>query len=249
MTPQEVEDVRLFVDHTTKRLINAALHAPNSKYKTVEDAQKALEDHKEKFGMLELHDVAHTIVSYEKSDGKNLVPAFLRSGKEGGPYGKETALEEVPALVWIDLTGKGPLFTSMCTKKGREDFKEWIQNNESRTRKEKIVAIVDAIDDTDFESVRRGYESMLREVLIGIEEKKVDTDAKRAEIEADLTSTFDDHLKNPEPIYLQFQKNIFENHQKDPAILLHEFQRICGPLLERLRRKDEIKKEKGEQLP
>ncbi|NQV89843.1 hypothetical protein HQ487_00375 [Candidatus Uhrbacteria bacterium] len=240
LSEEEKADVGRFVEHVSKRLVNAALHRPGAEISTKEKAKQCLFDPKERFGFISFHDPAHAIAMYDKSEGKSLVPSFLTATLEEGYTDPNVMLEEFPALIFSQIFEGRPLFASFLDSESTSALMEVLTVGDYEHPEVAKVAfekIASEVDHKDFESVRRAYEKTIVLFLSETAFRRVPEhkeEVKQTGEEALLLSA-----SNPDEKYLLLARTIFEQYGSNKKVLFQEFQRICGPLLERLRRKDE----------
>lgn len=238
LTPEERRDVELFRDHVAKRLVNAALRRPGAGAVTKAEAAQHLFEPEERFGFIDFHDPAHVITAYDRSNGRDLTPFFLKVTPEEGYTNPEVIKDEFPALVWARIFGGRPLFVSLLSPDSAHELIELLKDGRyehPEEMKRHLDELLDNFNHEDFESVRRTYESI---IILYLKETAFRRSGKGKGLKEGLDEAFESSQDQPDPKYLLLLHNVFEQYPKDPKTLFYEFQRICEPLLTRLRRKD-----------
>lgn len=242
LSSEEKAQVGLFVEHVSTRLVNAALRRPGTGSTTKAGAARHLFDPEDQLGFISFHDPAHAIVAYDRSDGKDLVPAFLKVTPTESYTSSKMVEEEFPALVWSKIFGGRPLFVSFLHEDTMRDLFEVMKHDKYEDPVQMQAGldhIASQVNHRDFESVRRAYEATI--VLYLNQTASRRAGAQASAMKEALEIGFRQSQESPEPKYLQLIRNVFENYEKDKKTLFSEFQRICGPLLARLQLKDQKK--------
>lgn len=251
LTPEEMEEFRLFVEYASKRLANAALHIPGEEITTKEDAVRTLQGLKDHMGRLAFHDVAHALINYEDHHEDNsIVPAFLRNKKR---YNDIEAISEEPrALMWDSFIGNHPIFISLMDpvrrrellKRARRAFPSPELNPENQARFAAVENAVKNCDkDSSFETAFDGYQNIIY-ALVRSTNQSAFIEATNSTFPEEHEATQNQydrivgHLKtNPDSKLVAVARAVFENYEKDPKILFKEFRRIAGPLLDQLKKR------------
>jgi hypothetical protein len=241
LKPEERRDLELFRDHAAKRLVNAALNRPGVGAGNRTEAMQHLFESQEQFGLISFHDPAHVITAYDRSDGRDLTPSFLKVTPEEGYTNPEVIKDEFPALVWARIFGGRPLFVSLLNPVSAKDLFETFKSGDYERPEEMqkdLDQLFKELNPKDFESVRRTYE---RIIILYLQQTAFCREGDGKGLTDGLEEAFQSSQLDPDPKYLQLLQNVFNQYPKDKKTLFKEFQRICAPLLDRLRRKDEQK--------
>lgn len=244
LTKEELRDFYLFAEHVSVRLVNALVSTPGNGVNTIEDAKAFLNQHDASFGMVQVHDVAHGIVAFQREKENSVVPRVFKLGTQASMTDERSIQEEIPAIMWGTFTSERPVFVMLMHP---ERAQRWLEDSRRKYEKipgsetfvKRLATIIENLDHTDFENVRRGYESVVREVLKFnvMNQGRVD----KIQIPDVLKATddaMDHHLENPNPHTVELLRTVYDHYDSgDQKVLFHEFQRICKPILERLRLK------------
>ncbi len=241
LSEAEKRDVGLFIEYVSKRLVNAALHRPGQEAKDESDAEKKLNDHAETFGFIPNHDPAHAIMTYERSDENSVVPTFFKKGLQATFLDPEALAEEFPALLWSgpvnELNWFTALFEERTSKKLFDVLRARAQaSSDARMYLPAVEALEADLDRTDFDSVRRTFETFTILFLKTTSAKSMNTSIIREGIPA-MDEALARTQAHPDERYLALARKIFDEYPSNKRVYFEEFKRIMAPLLERLRRK------------
>lgn len=243
LSEEEKRDVALFVQHAGERLINAILNRPGQKITSPEEALRILNNPEERFGIIPLHDPAHCITTFERSEENSVVPAFFKHTTEEAFLNPHVTAEEFPALLWSRPIENMNIFTSLFEQESATRLFEVLRKravaSSDPTRYSPMVdALEQELDSTNFESVRRIFEEFTILFL-----KTSSPGAIKPELIKKAEPFLDESVRtsqtNPDEKYLVFAQRLFNEYKTNKRIYIEEFERILKPLLERLRAKDD----------
>lgn len=242
LSEEERRDVTLFVRHAGERLINAILNRPGQAVTSPEEAIRILST-EERLGIIPLHDPAHCITTFERSDENSVVPAFFKHTSEDAFTNPQVIAEEFPALLWSRPVENMNLFTSLLEQESATKLFKVLKDRAATSSNPKrylpMTKELEAkLNPTDFASVRKTFEEFTILFLKTSRSEVIDPELiKRAEpfLDASVTTS----QTHPDEKYLAFAQKIFNEYKTNKRIYIDEFERILKPLLERLRRKNE----------
>jgi len=239
VTAEEKEDISNFARYAGKRLANASLHAPMFE-KGVADGREGVQlAMKEGAFPRMYHDVLHAMLAYEKSNGESLTPAYLKVPNKNAQLTDPAAIqEEVMVYLWQNNANfmrrvfRGDDLHMLMETTVGYDIRPYME-----ARIQELAPLNEASPLEYYLGIHEAYCVALLRKIAG------DTGDKSTG--ADIEKAFELIANNRSAEYVHIAELLYENAQSknpDPKILLHEFQRILKPLLERLRVKSEREK-------
>jgi hypothetical protein len=229
-----VLDVKYFAEYAIPRLVVGSVYSPESiraHYAYDHDYLYAPENSSTRvFGHVQEgllgHDLFHATAAYVLSGGQSLVPEYTKQESNQAARSNLACIqEEIFAMVWDGKFPYDVLRLADTDLSFKTRFASYFKDSVEETRKE--FSEFPNITENTFETFLSAWEYFS---LAKINREKIN----------DLIPQLS---ANRSPKYVAVMRNIFENSQSknpDPNILLHEWQRVLLPLLERLRRKGEI---------
>lgn len=232
VTDQEKEDVANFARYAGRGLASAALHAPLfAQYIALgrPGVQIALRQGVRPF----YHDALHAMFAYDRTGGESLTPAYLNVSETNAQYTDPAAIqEEAMVLLWqnaqafMERVFKGEDALALAGEIFIGDAAY------EKARVQEVLPLKDVSPIEYYLGIHEAYCLNLLSIVVG------NNEAQRA----DLKKAFEVVARNRSQEYVHVMELLYNNSQSqnpDPKVLLHEFQRILKPLLERLRGKSE----------
>lgn len=246
-SPEELYDVRIFAEYTIPRLTSSATHQPHLQriFQKKDSALQEVETDLFRGAPLGTnligHDLIHASVAYLESGGKNLRPKYNSYDLSLGGLGEDDidcVREEMVVLVFQGQL----LFKEMMsgTLNTHQSLREWLIVNKYGSEIEKIEILFGEEGEASLnQSVT--LESILRFIeFLGVYLASTEQKA------LDMWHTLGQERS---PYFTELVQGIFNNAQEDipdQKFLLHEWQRLMIPLLKRLRRKSEMRKDSSD---
>jgi hypothetical protein len=229
VSQEDLLDLELFAEYVAPRLKAGSAASPL--HKDLTDDQKLNDPHRLAPVSFFAHDLLHGFVAYANSNGKSLVPEYMKTeSKEEMFMSPESIMEEIFVQIWDAYQDEESLIVALfksdnpeidaqnaISPSWREDFKKYYQEYLPSEMKES-----DPLE----------YYMSLWELVYLLRNSQRDVAILYSELE---------HVRPP--VYKEVMKRLYQNSLRenpDPKILFHEFQRILDPLLARLRRKEAI---------
>ena len=251
LTADEKEDFRIYVEYASKRIIGSGMQFLHPRLHNKEKALEILNIEKSENPYISFHDIVHSIITYE--DKGKTAPGFAT---EYSINNIDLIAEELRVNMWEGILSKYSIFIALMDENRKsewlKDFDKWfekriaLKDHELLEIREKVLALVNKCNSSSFPSVISTYEDIV--FLLtgdvntgnlriffkdqeGYSEEWVEAIKRKYE---HITNIIKD---NPDPKFLRLAEIIFENYDKNPKILFHEFKAICGKLVENLKKR------------
>lgn len=249
LTEEELRDFSIFVDYASKRLVNTQVvehlgHLKNYKQRALKKIGKL----KSNMGSIAFHDISHCIVTVARGEaGNSVVPAFLKEGTQ--PNNIKVIQEEAFALMWENVFGRYPLFIYFLKPELKQELIDAYNkrfsgmtrvNEEVEDFLEKVSDSLTDIDYASFDSVFKAYQTLAYLTVKKVNQRGFNKHATKDEYDA-MNHAYDeisaDLIRHPDEKLVSLARSVFENYDSNPKILFQEFMKICGPLIERLKKR------------
>ena len=246
LSSDEQNNFELFAKYAQKRILNASLNKEGIE----RDQISTYLDKYDNSSFMVLHDLSHSIVTYQdgqKSDTTSTTPEFYKTESSQEINNKKLIAEEARAIIWVTVVGDKPVSTMLMDKKGRKAFAESIALYKEGfgSMVDRVLVSMSEINTDDFES----YKDTFQDVVYGLVEvtnsRAIDDEKNKLSAEdqkklkKEYVQIVEELKADPDPRLIQVLKNIFDNRH-DEKILYKEFYKICGPLVENLKKRKTI---------
>ena len=234
LSPNEEYDFELFARYAQKRIFNASFHKKNIPQTEVD---VYLRDHNTPQAIL-LHDIAHTIVTHEKTG--TTVPEFYKTKPEAEINNPRLIAEEAQALVWVSIVGDAPVSLALFDAEKKKALLDAIAlyKDSMSPMTEEVTKSIISFNEYDFESYLKVYQ----DIVYGLVEltnsqaivREYEGDPEKVKkLHNEYIDVADKLKQQPDPKLVMILKNVFDDRE-NPKVLYNEFSRICGDLITRL---------------
>lgn len=236
LTSEEIEDVTIFARHATKRLAAGAATSPiNHGLVRAGKLESAFE-------MMPpgavYHDLLHAAVAWKCTQGRSLIPEFAKAKNTEAQFSNPSAVQEE---LMVGLFDQHPFVQSAIVSNDLgETFAKYLRERlsslspkENKKRTTDFLALIAPLEHLKDQEPIKYYLGVYEALLpaAGIENPQEYSDGLKAA------------QQNRNPEYAGLFTSIFndaKSEKPEPKHMLHEFQRMLAPLLERLRKEKEM---------
>jgi len=246
VTEEERQGIRNFALFAGKRLSAASLQAP--KYQHLVQQGRADKAINSGVNAAFFHDELHAMFAYQKSRGESFTPAYLRIPNEASEHTNLDAIqEEITVLLWqmnfisLVMAGKDPLeaiYKSGIFKLPHGTLAiNWYIDKIFKPR----VSDLRSLASRDPIGYYLGiHEAFSQTFLTLIADGNSLVDLRGMPHRDRIENAFEQIEQHRDPDYVHLMELMWHNVQtdkQDSKLLVHEFQRILKPVLDRLRAK------------
>lgn len=238
LAPEELHDIQRFAEYVGKRFVHAEMYSPL--------LAGSPTDGPSDFGVFQEHDVAHGIAEYARSGQESVVPEVLRTTQD--VYCDPLAMQdELFATLWGGNVAGDTMFNRITRMEGVDDLAPYVESPEAFAR---LRTELEGASGKTFEGafallLGAAREDFRRAAIRTAESEGRDT-SSYVDPDGPLDAAFAHIKDHPDPKMIEVMRAIYEQRD-DPKILLKEFQRVCGPLLESLRARKQYSDETRQQ--
>ena len=229
VTLEERQDIINFGEYASKRLAAGSLHSAVYRHDVGRgDIDRAM---KRGAGVGSYHDILHAMFAYNRNGGVSLLPAYMQVNDRPEQFTDPAAVqEEMLVDLWEGLNG--PFVRELL--KSEDPVQAFIKAD---YYKEKLQVYQEQIEKISFLKDTHPVEYLLS----AYEAYYIVTQPGQRDLE-NYVDDYADYIKgHRDPEGLNLFSLLHENAHSDnpdPKLLLHEFQRMLAPLLERLKNKN-----------
>lgn len=179
---------------------------------------------KDTFGFLPYHDIFHAAATYRLTEGKEAAAQFAQVDPRERYIDPTVMRDELyPLLFFAPKSVHAPLPVLLTSLSGRDMVADMITER-NFFPEETVQAVRSLLLPKEAQSMNRRiqYESLVREILIGVAHRSLQ-DVRKREVAA-MREGFAEVLAQPPEIYDQFARRVFnEEWRTNPRLFLEEF--------------------------
>lgn len=251
LTADEKEDFRIYVEYASKRIIGSNMQFLHPSLHNKEKALEILNKEKNETPYISFHDIIHSVITYQ--DKKKTAPGFAI---EYSINNIDLIAEELRVNMWEGILSKYSMFIALMDKNRKlewvKDFEKWFEKRIAMKDQElleihrKVLTIVNNCNSSSFRSVLSAYEDIVflltgdvntGNFRIFFKDQEGYSEEQVEEIKKKYEHITNIIKEDPDPKFLRLAESVFENYDKNPKILFHEFKAICGKLVENLKKR------------
>ncbi len=227
LTQKEIVDVDNFAKYATKRIAAGALSSPLSKDLM---GQGKTDDALKEMAPVDtvIHDLLHAMWAWQRTNGRSLIPAYMRVENQALLFTDPIAVEEELAVGLMDNMFIRYLLKSKDPKLA---FKIYSRLDNKSKQQEIFYETVKQLEDLKEKDPREYYFRIYEAYEISID----------GDVHPEFAEAVHKIQERRGPAYTALFNATYDNaHQEKPdqKFSLHEFQRMLAPLLARLRKKE-----------